>query len=113
MQRKTQFRILRTVFYITIFLAFVLVPYGSVAEGIFRCPSTWFGLQCPGCGVTRALSLLCHGRFGEAWQMNSVFCGVILPLLGGVAVQDTVVTVLGGRCSFLEFLLGISPEEEP
>lgn len=28
------------------------------------------GLDCPGCGTTRALHQLLHGRIGEAFQLN-------------------------------------------
>jgi hypothetical protein len=29
-----------------------------------------FGVDCPGCGLTRAFIAISHGNFGQAWQLN-------------------------------------------
>lgn len=29
-----------------------------------------FGIDCPGCGMTRAFIAICDGRFADAWQLN-------------------------------------------
>jgi hypothetical protein len=34
------------------------------------CPSRWIGRSCPGCGMTRALSLLLHGQVQQAIRAN-------------------------------------------
>lgn len=108
MQRKqVLFRILRAVFYVGGLLFFALIPYEGVANGFFRCPSTFVGLQCPGCGSTRALSLILHGEFSRAWDMNAIFCGILFPALLLVAVQDVIVTILGKKESFLEYVVGL------
>lgn len=31
-----------------------------------------FGIDCPGCGLTRTFVHLTHGQFAEAWQLNPV-----------------------------------------
>ena len=37
------------------------------------CPiHRYFGVWCPGCGATRALSALLHGHAVEAWRMNAL-----------------------------------------
>lgn len=106
MQKKTRyFRIFRLLFYFGILLFFALLPYEAAAEGFFRCPSAMAGLQCPGCGVTRAMTLLMHGRFAEAWEMNEVFCAVLFPAFLFVAIQDAVVILTGRKLSFLEYVL--------
>ena len=39
-----------------------------------RCPIfALFHLQCPGCGATRALAALLHGRLREALHHNALF----------------------------------------
>jgi hypothetical protein len=44
-----------------------------------RCPVyEIFHLQCPGCGATRALAALLHGRFAEALHLNALFT-LLLP----------------------------------
>jgi hypothetical protein len=30
----------------------------------------WFGVKCPGCGLTRSFIYLAHGRWKESWQMH-------------------------------------------
>ena len=43
------------------------------------------GLLCPGCGATRALSALLHGRFADALHWNAlVVC--LLPMLAGYVI---------------------------
>ena len=43
-----------------------------------------FGVPCPLCGGTRAVTALCLGRFGEAWDYNPlaifVFFGLLLSI---------------------------------
>lgn len=35
------------------------------------------GLDCPGCGTTRALHHLLHGRIGDAFAMNALLFAII------------------------------------
>jgi len=50
-----------------------------------RCPfHEWTGLQCPGCGATRAIAALLHAHFAEAWRLNALAV-TLLPLLVGYA----------------------------
>jgi len=45
------------------------------------CPvHTYLHFKCPGCGSTRALSALLHGRFAEALRLNALFVVLVLPL---------------------------------
>jgi hypothetical protein len=30
----------------------------------------WFGVKCPGCGLTRSLVLLAHGDWAASWQQH-------------------------------------------
>lgn len=93
------------IFYLSVLLFFALIPYEAVEQGWFHCPSTWVGLQCPGCGVTRAMTLLMHGHFAEAWTMNPVFCSVLFPGFLLTAGQDVFVTLTKKKTSFLEYIL--------
>jgi phosphatidylserine synthase len=43
----------------------------------------WFGIPCPGCGMTRALWALTRGDFAEAWHWHPL---VIMVVLLGVAI---------------------------
>lgn len=52
-----------------------------------RCTFKWLtGLDCPGCGATRALHTLLHGRVGDAWAANpAVFVAIPLAALAFAA----------------------------
>lgn len=42
-----------------------------------------FGIDCPGCGLQRAVWLLCRGNFEAAWQMYPpVFTTLLLAVSG-------------------------------
>mgnify|MGYP002625485895 CR=1 FL=1 len=55
------------------------IPLPSVCQ--FRNVT---GLDCPGCGLTRAFVSIAHGRIAEAWQYNAasllVFAFVLLQI---------------------------------
>ena len=45
------------------------------------------GLHCPGCGITRALHAMLHGRFGEAFGQNPLVV-LCLPFIAyGVVIE--------------------------
>ena len=56
-------------------LFFVLDPDELIMGSYSYMPPcltvTFFGIECPGCGMGRALCLIAHGRFSEAAQFNS------------------------------------------
>jgi len=52
------------------------------------CPiHAFLHLQCPGCGTTRALAALLHGRFTEALRLNAMAILLVLP---GAAVYGAI-----------------------
>jgi hypothetical protein len=56
-----------------------------------QCPVfRWTHWRCPGCGTTRALAALLHGRFAEALHYNSLFV-----FLAPVLLSYFVVTYCG------------------
>jgi hypothetical protein len=60
---------------------FLAVPPRVVESGPTLC--LWkllLGWECPGCGMTRALSHLAHGSFALAWRHNKLVV-VVFPLL--------------------------------
>lgn len=54
----------------------------SAAGNYFpKCPSYWwFGVYCPGCGITRALHALLHGQWAQAFAYNPLAI-LVAPLL--------------------------------
>ena len=67
--------------FVLAFAAFSLRQYGP--SGVPWLPGCTFhqltGLNCPGCGMTRAAYASLHGRIGEAFRYNPVGM-VLLPL---------------------------------
>lgn len=47
------------------------------------------GLQCPGCGITRAAHAFLHGNFAEAWAYNR-FLIISLPYLLAVGLVSYI-----------------------
>ena len=57
----------------------LLSPPGRVSFYPF-CPiHQYLGILCPGCGATRALAALLHGRLREALRLNALFV-LLLPV---------------------------------
>ncbi|MCP3905991.1 MAG: DUF2752 domain-containing protein [Planctomycetes bacterium] len=60
------------------------------------CPSKLLGLECPGCGSTRASHHLLNGRLNEAWRHNPAMIVAGLPFLA-ILLVDLVSTIVAGR----------------
>jgi hypothetical protein len=61
-------------------LCAALLIYPPTRTGFYpTCPIHQFlGIDCPGCGATRALAALLHGRLAEALRLNALFV-LLLP----------------------------------
>ncbi len=74
-------RFLRPVVLIFAAVVFFVVPTAFFQDGHSLCLfQNLFGVECPGCGMTRALSALGHGDYLAALQFNSLVL-VVAPLL--------------------------------
>jgi Protein of unknown function (DUF2752) len=63
---------------------------GPPAWGRFypACPiHQLFGIDCPGCGATRALAALLHGRLREALGWNALFV-MLMPIALACAIES-------------------------
>jgi hypothetical protein len=78
-------------------LPLLVVPCLAIAYGLLVRPETgqygipclWktlFGVQCPGCGLTRAWAFLLRGEWRRAAQMNWLIFPVVLIYSGHLAV---------------------------
>jgi hypothetical protein len=47
------------------------------------------GIECPGCGMTRAVSSIFHGNFIDAFQYNK-FVVIVFPLLCYICIKTIV-----------------------
>ena len=53
------------------------------------------GLQCPGCGTTRALHELVHGQFAAAFRLNPLLL-IASPFLVWAFLRYSVIALQGG-----------------
>jgi cell shape-determining protein MreD len=77
-------------------LACVALIFAPPGEASFwpPCPiHQTFGIQCPGCGATRALAALMHGHLLQAMRLNALF--VILLPFGLVGAVQTYRRAIG------------------
>ena len=78
------------------------VGYGGLpnemgVEGPACAMRTWLGEHaCPGCGLTRGVSLAAHGRWELAWAVHPASPLVLVLALGGLLVHGHIV-MGGGR----------------
>ena len=64
---------------ISLALVVAIAVYPRLGGLLPACPvHKYFGILCPGCGATRALIALLHGRVYQALSLNAVFV-LLLP----------------------------------
>lgn len=61
----------------------VLYTFPPATSGFYpQCPFKFLtGLDCPGCGTTRALHHLLHGRVSEAFFLNPFLFAIMIGVL--------------------------------
>ena len=106
--KKTAF--FRLVFYLFAVLFFALLPVSVAESGSLCVFYRAFGLLCPACGTTRAMTNLCHFQFARAFSFNPLLVCFLAPLFFFCAAQDIVTMIRRRRgretpLSFAEFLL--------
>lgn len=70
-------------------LCAALLLYPPARTSLYpACPiRQYLGINCPGCGATRALAALLHGRFMEAMRLNALFV-LLLPVALAGAIES-------------------------
>jgi len=79
-RNRTSLILIPAIFVVAGILYFVFDP--SVSSSLFpKCPFYLLtGLQCPGCGIQRAIHCLLHGDVVQAFHYNA-FAIIVLPFL--------------------------------
>ncbi len=68
-----------------------------------------FGLNCPGCGMTRAFISISHGEFQKAWQFNPASFAVYLFVCAQLPWQSWQISHLFRRKRCVESLWIYAP----
>jgi len=101
-----------------ILLALIVLPENRMFTNRVICPSRLlFHLECPFCGLTRAVWCILHGRWTAAWHLNFnayLLLAWYLALAGRVFVEpmwikklDRVLLVLLGVGLVIRFLISL------
>jgi drug/metabolite transporter (DMT)-like permease len=86
--RRRRARIgLAAAFFLGVGVAIVLLRFPPDQYDFYpRCPiHTYLHLLCPGCGATRALAALLHGRVADAFHFNALLIAGVLPAAAAYA----------------------------
>jgi len=93
-------RMIQLVAIFVIAVSFILRP--DLLSGIELCAfHALTGLQCPGCGMTRAFCAISHGQFADAWKLNPVsfyfytltILGLVYPLFVNI-ISDRIIRII-------------------
>ncbi|MFW5628679.1 MAG: DUF2752 domain-containing protein [Candidatus Cloacimonadaceae bacterium] len=80
-RRKPLFALIGSLGILSLGLILLILPAEAWDGGSSVCISkAIFGLKCPGCGITRAISSVLHLRFGDAFAHNPLIV-IVFPLL--------------------------------
>lgn len=90
-------RTVRLTLYFAAPFLFVLLPpsFFDTGHGICIFKNT-FGWDCPGCGMTRAIYAMAHGKFSAAVHSNRAVV-IVFPLLCYIVAKG-ILTELRGFC---------------
>lgn len=79
-------------------LAWLATHHPSDAPVRLPCPSrALFGIECPGCGSTRATHFALRGEFAAAWAHNPLLVIVGIPLLAWFMITLAIAALAGRR----------------
>lgn len=81
MQRETLSRLTKLLILVLLPVVLYAIPLENICNGNTICIfKNLFGVECWGCGITRAIFSALNFRFYDAWEYNPLFV-VVLPLL--------------------------------
>jgi hypothetical protein len=77
-------------FYFICLFIFIVIPTSFFESGHSICIiKNVFGVECPGCGMTRAISSVFHGNLVGAFQYNKLVV-IVFPLLCYICIKTII-----------------------
>ncbi|MBO5921052.1 MAG: DUF2752 domain-containing protein [Bacteroidaceae bacterium] len=81
MQKATVLQCIKLLLLLIVPVVLYMIPADGINNGETICIYTRiFGVECWGCGITRAIFSVLYLRFAEAWEYNSLVV-IVFPLL--------------------------------
>jgi TRAP-type mannitol/chloroaromatic compound transport system permease large subunit len=88
LSNSKEFQILKMAGIVLIPAILFFLPYNYFDSNGPKCLITWLtGVNCYGCGMTRACMRIIHFRFSEAWDFNKLSF-IVFPLLAFVWARE-------------------------
>ncbi len=76
--------------YLILIVTLLIVPTSFFNSGYPPCLiKSVTGLECPGCGMTRAISSIFHGDIAGAFHFNKLII-VVFPLLAYIGIKKII-----------------------
>lgn len=95
---------IRIIFYILSLISMLLLKYTDAIH--WTCYiNEMFGVNCPMCGVTRALEAIMDFNFSLAIERNAYVTLVLFPIFTILFIDD-VISIILKKKSFVEIILG-------
>ncbi len=97
-------RYVRIIFYILAFISMLILRYTNIIQWTCFINEN-FGVNCPMCGVTRALRAIVNFNIPLALERNAYVTLVLFPIFMILFIDDVISMVLKKK-SFVEIILG-------
>ena len=102
--RKNILKYIRVIFYIVSTISMLILKFTDIIH--WKCfIKENFGINCPMCGVTRALESIMNLNIIHAIEVNAYVTLILFPIFTILFIDDVISMILKKK-SFIEIILG-------
>lgn len=102
--RKNTLKYIRIIFYVVSAISMLILKYTDMIHWTCFINEN-FGVNCPMCGVTRALKAIMNLNILHAIEINAYVTLVLFPIFTILFIDD-VMSIILKKKSFVEIILG-------